>query len=251
MTDTAKLALGLLDLTSLSADDTKESIRTLCAKAVTPFAHVAAVCVYPQFLSVCRESLENTGVNFAAVSNFPAGNEGLESAVHQTRKIIALGGNEVDVVVPYQEWIAGNKTSSPDLVKACKDVCGSDVSLKVILESGTFANQAELYELSQAVISAGADFIKTSTGKTDVSATLEAARTMLEAVRDSGAVCGFKASGGIRTHAQALEYMELATTIMGENWITPATFRFGASGLLDDLLSVLGHKGQAADQGGY
>ncbi|MCZ4282673.1 deoxyribose-phosphate aldolase [Kiloniella laminariae] len=251
MTDTAKLALSLLDLTSLSESDTKESIRTLCAKAVTPFAHVAAVCVYPQFLSLCRETLDNTGVNFAAVANFPAGNEGLKAAIQQTRKIIELGGNEVDVVVPYQEWIAGNKTSSPDLVKACKDVCGANVSLKVILESGAFANQAELYELSQASISSGADFIKTSTGKTDVSATLEAAQTMLEAIRDSGKACGFKASGGIRTHAQAVEYMELASKIMGEHWISPETFRFGASGLLNDLLSILGHKELAAEQGGY
>ncbi|WP_419901532.1 deoxyribose-phosphate aldolase [Kiloniella sp.] len=251
MTDNAKLALSLLDLTSLSADDTDESIRELCAKAVTPFTTVAAVCVYPPFLHLCRDTLQGKGVNFAAVSNFPTGNEGLEAAVAQTKNIIELGGTEVDVVVPYQSWMSGDKTSAPELVRACKDACGEKVSLKVILESGAFEDLSSLYELSLAVIDAGADFIKTSTGKTDVSATLEAAKIMLKAIKDSGKACGFKASGGIRTHAQAVEYMDLAAQIMGSDWVNSKNFRFGASGLLNDLLAVLGHQKQAADKGGY
>ncbi len=251
MTDKAKLALSLLDLTSLSADDTNETIRALCAKAVTPFTPVAAVCVFSQFISVCKEELEDKGVNFAAVANFPTGNEGLEAAIAQTKNIVELGGTEVDVVVPYQAWIAGDKTSAPELVRACKDICGEKVSLKVILESGSFEDLSSLYELSLAAIDSGADFIKTSTGKTDVSATIEAAETMLKAIKDSGKSCGFKASGGIRTHAQAVEYMDLAATIMGTDWVNSKNFRFGASGLLNDLLNVLGHQEQAADKGGY
>ncbi|WP_421781608.1 deoxyribose-phosphate aldolase [Kiloniella litopenaei] len=244
MTKNAKLALSLLDLTSLSADDTNESIKALCSKAVTPFTSVAAVCVYPPFLSVCQTELKGKGVNFAAVANFPSGDEGLEAAIAQTKNIIALGGNEVDLVIPYKEWIAGNKNSAPDMIRACKDVCGDQVALKVILESGAFENMDSLYDLSVAAINAGADFIKTSTGKTDVSATLESAETMLKAIKDSGKKCGFKASGGIRTHAQAVEYMELAQNIMGESWVCADNFRFGASGLLNDLLGVLG---QATD----
>ncbi len=251
MTDKAKLALSLLDLTSLSADDSEASIRELCSKAVTPFTPVAAVCVFPPFISVCKDALKDKGVNFAAVANFPSGNEGLDAAIAQTKNIIELGGTEVDVVVPYQTWIAGDKTSAPELVRACKDICGEKISLKVILESGAFEDLSSLYELSIAAINAGADFIKTSTGKTDVSATLEAAETMLKAIKDSGKPCGFKASGGIRTHAQAVEYMDLATNIMGPDWVNSKNFRFGASGLLNDLLNVLGHQKQVADEGGY
>ncbi|MEH6632001.1 MAG: deoxyribose-phosphate aldolase [Halopseudomonas aestusnigri] len=251
MTDKAKLALSLLDLTSLSADDNDASIRELCSKAVTPFTPVAAVCVFPPFIAVCKDALKDKGVNFAAVANFPTGNEGLEAAIAQTKNIVELGGTEVDVVVPYQAWIAGDKTSAPELVRACKDICGEKISLKVILESGTFEDLSSLYELSIASINAGADFIKTSTGKTEISATLEAAETMLKAIKDSGKPCGFKASGGIRTHAQAVEYMDLATKIMGPDWVNSKNFRFGASGLLNDLLSVLGHQKQAANKGGY
>lgn len=251
MTDKAKLALSLLDLTSLSADDNDTSIRALCSKAVTPYTHVAAVCVFPPFIPVCKDALHNKGVNFAAVANFPSGNEGLEAAITQTKNIVELGGTEVDVVVPYQGWIAGDKTSAPELVRACKEICGEKVSLKVILESGAFEDQSSLYDLSIAAINAGADFIKTSTGKTEISATLKATETMLKAIKDSRKSCGFKASGGIRTHAQAIEYMDLAANIMGEDWVNSKNFRFGASGLLDDLLTVLGHQKQAVDEGGY
>ncbi|MFD2207434.1 deoxyribose-phosphate aldolase [Kiloniella antarctica] len=251
MTDKAKLALSLLDLTSLSVDDSDASIQRLCSKAITPYTAVAAVCVFPPFIKVCKEALKDKGVRFAAVANFPSGSEGLEAAIAQTKTIVELGGTEVDVVVPYQAWIAGDKTSAPELVRACKDACGDKVSLKVILESGAFEDLTSLYELSIAAINAGADFIKTSTGKTDVSATLETAETMLKAIKGSGKPCGFKASGGIRTHAQAVEYMDLAADIMGTDWVNSKTFRFGASGLLDDLLNVLGHQKQVADEGGY
>ncbi|WP_120496551.1 deoxyribose-phosphate aldolase [Kiloniella sp. EL199] len=251
MTKNAKLSLSLLDLTSLSADDTNESIQTLCLKALTPFTSVAAVCVFPSFLSICQDELKGKDVKFAAVANFPSGGEGLEAAISQTKNIITLGGNEVDLVIPYKEWIAGNKSSTPDMIRACKDICGDQVTLKVILESGAFENMKSLYDLSIAAINAGADFIKTSTGKTDVSATIEAAETMLKAIKDSDQKCGFKASGGIRTHAQAVEYIELAQNIMGENWVCADNFRFGASGLLNDLLCVLGQTTDSEQKSTY
>ena len=246
MTDTgteAGRALSMLDLTSLGDDDSPASVGTMLKRAVTPAGPVAAVCVWPAFVAQAKSALAGTTVRVATVSNFPHGRPDIAGAVATTKQVVADGADEVDVVWPYDSWLNGNSTIAGDLVAACKDACGSTAHLKVILETGRLQTATAIAGSSRDAIAAGADFIKTSTGKTPVSATLEAAHIMLEAIRDSGKPVGLKPSGGIRTTEQALAYLRLADNIMGAGWATPETFRFGASSLLDALLKTLGHKG--------
>ena len=246
MTDTgteAGRALSMLDLTSLGDDDSPASVGAMLKRAVTPVGPVAAVCVWPAFVAQAKSALAGTGVRVATVSNFPHGRPDIAGAVATTKQAVADGADEVDVVWPYDSWLNGNSTIARDLVAACKDACGTAAHLKVILETGRLQTADAIAGSSRDAIAAGADFIKTSTGKTPVSATLEAAHIMLETIRDSGKPVGLKPSGGIRTTEQALAYLRLADNIMGAGWATPETFRFGASSLLDALLKTLGHKG--------
>ena len=246
MTDTgteAGRALSMLDLTSLGDDDSPASVGAMLKRAVTPAGPVAAVCVWPAFVAQAKSALAGTTVRVATVSNFPHGRPDIAGAVATTKQAVADGADEVDVVWPYDSWLNGNSTIAGDLVAACKDTCGTAAHLKVILETGRLQTADAIAGSSRDAIAAGADFIKTSTGKTPVSATLEAAHIMLEAIRDSGKPVGLKPSGGIRTTEQALAYLRLADNIMGAGWATPETFRFGASSLLDALLKTLGHKG--------
>ncbi|WP_343563073.1 deoxyribose-phosphate aldolase [Kiloniella sp. b19] len=235
-----RLAISCLDLTSLNGDETQNDIIALCNRAKQPQA-TAAVCVYAPHVPLAVKELAGTGIQIAAVANFPGGDEGLDAAREQTKALLDSGANEVDLVIPYRDWQNGQHGLVTDMVEACSELCSGRGLLKVILESGAFSDQEDLYTLSRAVIGAGADIIKTSTGKTEVSATPQAAMTMLHAIRDSGARCGFKASGGIRTTEQAHRFMGFAEQVMGPEWISPKTFRFGASGLLTDLLASLGH----------
>ena len=210
----------------------------LCARTRWPAGRVAAVCVWPRFVSLCRARLAGTGVRVATVTNFPAGDPDIDGALGETRAVLAQGAEEVDLVFPYGAWLAGRRTLGRDLVAACKAVCGA-TPLKVILETGRLVSAENIAAASRDAIEAGADFLKTSTGKIEVSATLAAAETMLRAIRDSARPVGFKAAGGIRIADQAIAYLALADGIMGADWARPATFRFGASGLLDDLLERL------------
>lgn len=235
MNDLRKL-VSLLDYTSLGGDDTEATVDALCRQASTPLGPVAAVCVWPRFVERCVENLEGTGIPVAAVANFPSGDEGVEAALLQTEKIIQSGGREVDLVMPYRAWLAGDRNFNIDMIAAVKATCGNAVILKVILETGALGEAGRIRDASRGAIDAGADFIKTSTGKIGVSATLEAARPMLEAIAASGRRVGFKASGGIRTVAQAREYTQLATDLMGPEFVAPETFRLGASGLLAAIL---------------
>lgn len=164
---------------------------------------------------------------------------------------MASGADEVDVVFPYRALMAGNEAVGLELVEACRQACG-DAVLKVIIESGELADPALIRRASELAIDGGADFLKTSTGKVEVNATLEAAEIMLQVIRDSGKEIGFKAAGGVRSAEDAQGYLQLAERLMGAAWITPAHFRFGASGLLDDLLATLGvAPGGMAPAGGY
>lgn len=250
----AQIALGLMDLTSLNDDDTDAVIEALCKQANTPAGAPAAVCVYPAFIATARKSLASEGLNqvrVATVTNFPDGSEDINRAILETRESVAAGAHEVDVVMPYHALKAGNIRVCHDLVAACKAACGQGVLLKVIIESGELDN-AELIRLaSDIAIEAGADFIKTSTGKVSINATLEAAEIMLEAIRDSGRPVGFKAAGGIKTAEDARAYLQLAARIMGPDWASPATFRFGASSLLNSLLVTLDQNPETSDQRGY
>ena len=247
----AKRALPLLDLTSLNDDDDDATVDRLCGRATGAYGQVAAVCVWPRFIARCREALAGSSVRIAAVANFPEGALDIPAAVAEVEAAAAAGAHEVDLVWPYPAWLDGQRTAAGDLVAACKAACGAERTLKVILETGRLRSPENIAAASRDAIAAGADFIKTSTGKTEVSATLEAAEIMLAAIEHCGRPVGFKAAGGIRTTAQAGAYLALADRIMGLDWARPATFRFGASGLLDDLLAKQGAAGTAAsgDQG--
>ncbi|WP_211829637.1 deoxyribose-phosphate aldolase [Kistimonas asteriae] len=257
MTDTSKysqLALTLMDLTTLNDDDTDQKVIDLCRSAKTEAGSPAAVCVYPRFVPIAKKTLRELGLNHmkvATVTNFPAGGDDISIAVAETRAAIAYGADEVDVVFPYRALIAGNADVGFELVKQCKAACGNTVKLKVIIESGELKDPALIRRASEIAIEAGADFIKTSTGKVPVNATLEAARIMLEAIRDSGRDVAFKPAGGIRTAEEAAEHLQLAEDIMGAAWITPDHYRFGASSLLGNLLIALGLREGSIDKQSY
>jgi len=240
---TAGRALRLLDLTNLNDDCREEDIAALCRKASGAAGNVAAVCIWPRFVGLCRDHLATTGISVAAVANFPDGSANIDRAVAETRQIVEAGGDEVDVVLPYKAWLAGNREQAKNLVSACKRACDGTAHLKVILETGSLKSPENIAEASRDAITAGADFIKTSTGKTDISATPEAAEVMLTVIKETDGKTGFKAAGGIRTVEDAAKYLEIADRIMGPEWVSPQTFRFGASGLLDDLLRRLADSG--------
>lgn len=252
---TAQLALSLMDLTTLNENDTDEKVISLCQQGATPFGTPAAVCVYPRFIPIARKTLKaqgSTAVKIATVTNFPHGNDDIEIAVAETKAAVAYGADEVDVVFPYRALIAGNDQIGFELVQACKAVCASaNVLLKVIIETGELKTEALIRQASEIAIRAGADFIKTSTGKVPVNATLESARIMLETIRDLGVAerVGFKAAGGVKTAEEARQYLALTQQILGEEWISPAHFRFGASSLLANLLAVLSDEQQKSVQG--
>jgi len=232
--EAARRALGLVDLTSLNDDDTPDKIAVLCEQAVTPAGHVAAVCVYAPFVRQCVYALRGTGVKVATVANFPEGALDAGAVRAEVEREVADGADEVDVVLPYAAYAAGDRDGPVEVLRAARDAAAA-VTLKVILETGRLQTPELIRAAASDALAAGADFVKPSTGKLQPGATLEAARPMLEIIRASGHG-GFKAAGGVRTAEDAGRYLELADEIMGEGWTSPQTFRFGASGLLADLL---------------
>ncbi len=232
---TARIALACLDLTSLNDTDTPADIEKLCAKAQGPHGPTAAVCVWPRFAALAR-SLLPPGIAVAAVANFPDGSIDVQRAVRDTGQIVQSGAQEVDVVMPYRDLPA-----APTLLAAVRRACGS-LRLKVILETGELQDPALIQRACRIALDAGADFLKTSTGKTARSATPEAAVLLLEAIAaDPGARdrVGFKPAGGVRTVADAAVYIALTRAHLGPTAVTPARFRIGASGLLSDIEAVL------------
>lgn len=237
--DAARIALACLDLTSLNDGDDAASIDALCAKAQTPFGNVAAVCVWPRFVAQARRLLP-ASVRVAAVADFPEGELNLARALADVESIAQAGGQEVDVVLPWRALQQGQVQEVAEFLAEVRHA-SRPLLLKVIVESGALQDEALIRRASQLALHAGADFIKTSTGKTPVSATPEAAAAMLDEIRKSGLThAGFKASGGIRSVAQAAAYIEQARQVLGEASLHPQRLRFGASGLLDDILVVLG-----------
>jgi deoxyribose-phosphate aldolase len=246
--DLAIKALRLLDLTDLSDQCGETAIIHLCEKALAPPGPVAAICIWPRHVSLARRILgEGSPVRIATVVNFPAGGTNVGRVSADTTEAIGDGADEIDLVMPYEAFLMGDEEIARDMVAEIKAVCEGKL-LKVILETGAFPDQPTIRRASDMAIRAGADFIKTSTGKTPVSATLEAARTMLEAIRDGHLPVGFKPSGGIRTLADAKAYLALADELMGPAWANPRTFRFGASGLHAALTEAA--KGRAAPEQG-
>jgi deoxyribose-phosphate aldolase len=238
----ARRLLGLIDLTSLNPNDTDESIETLALSASTPAGRVAALCTWARFTSVARSSLEGTGVPVAVVTNFPEGASDAKAAAAETATAVAAGANEIDVVFPYRAMLAGDDRAGVELVRACREACGPNTILKVILETGQLGSAERIRHASELAIEGGAHFLKTSTGKTQPGATPAASEAILDVIeraRSRGRAVGFKASGGISTLADARSYLELYEKRFGAGSATAATFRIGASSLIKPVLAAL------------
>ena len=235
MIDVAARALGLVDLTRLERPDDPSAIDALATRAVSPAGRVAAICVYPEWVARVR----GAGVPVAVVANFPAGEDDPARAARDAADGVAQGAGEIDVVVPWRAFLDGDGGAIGRTVTAVRDAVGPEVRIKAILETGSLPGTGAIREAGARALAAGADFLKTSSGKVGPGASLQAVEALLDVVSDAGRG-GVKASGGIRTAEQAAEYLALAERRMGAGWVAPERFRLGASGLVDDLLARLG-----------
>jgi deoxyribose-phosphate aldolase len=228
--DDLRRALALVDLTRLERPDEAQAIDALAAKAVTDAGRVAAICVYPEWV----ERVLGPGVPVAAVANFPIGPDDAGGAAGDAVEAVEAGASEVDVVVPWQAFLAGSPQAVDRTVSAVREAIGPDIGLKAILETGSLGAAATIREIGGRALDAGADFLKTSSGKVGPGASLPAVEALLGVVKNAGHG-GVKASGGIRTTEQAADHIALADRVMGAGWATPERFRIGASSLVDDL----------------
>jgi len=234
-------AISMIDLTTLEGQDTRGKVLALCAKARNPGAGappVAAVCVYPDLIGAVAGALDGTGVKAASVATaFPSGRASLDVKLTDVKDAVASGADEVDMVIDRGAFLAGDYEKVHDEIVQVKDACGG-AHLKVILETGELGGYDNVRRASWLAMLAGADFIKTSTGKVSPAATLPVTLIMLEAVRDfrSERMVGVKAAGGIRTAKDAIRYLVLVNETAGQDWLTSRWFRIGASSLLNDLL---------------
>jgi deoxyribose-phosphate aldolase len=250
MKTAAKQALQCLDLTSLNDSDTPTDIDALCARAQTPFGPVAAVCVWPRFVAQARALLP-ANIRVAAVANFPAGDLDLARTLAEVQEIASAGGDEVDVVLPYRALMKGQTVECAEFLAEVRHAT-RPLTLKVIIESGELLTNDLIAQGARLALMAGADFVKTSTGKTKVSATTKAAGVILKEIKLSGlGSAGFKASGGIRTVADAQQYLALFETHLGAAAIGPQRLRFGASALLGDIEAVLSGSTMSATSSAY
>ncbi len=237
------LAIRCIDLTTLEGKDSPGRVRSLCDRARHPgygAPPVAAVCVYPNLVAVAKAALAGSGVKVASVATaFPSGLSSLDVKLRDTEAALAAGADEIDMVIDRGAFLAGDEDAVFDEVAAVKRLCG-DVHVKAILEAGELGSYDAIRRTSDIALDAGADTIKTSTGKIGISATLPIALAMCESVRafyrKTGEKRGFKAAGGIRTTKTALAYLVLIDETLGGDWLDPDLFRIGASSLLDDLL---------------
>jgi deoxyribose-phosphate aldolase len=240
------LAIRMVDLTTLEGSDTPGKVRALSAKGIRPdpadptCPAVAAICVYPSMVPVAAEVLAGSGVHLASVATaFPSGQAPLAVKLADTRDAVAAGADEIDMVISRGEFLAGRYDEVFAEIVAVKEAAGA-AHLKVILETGELGTYDNVRRASWLAMLAGADFIKTSTGKVPVAATLPVTLVMLEAVRDfraqTGRQVGVKPAGGIRTTKDAIKYLVLINETVGDDWLDPDWFRFGASSLLNDLL---------------
>jgi len=246
-----RLAVSMVDLTTLEGADTPGKVRQLCAKGVCPaptmpeIPSVAAICVYPQLVPTAKEALTGTGVKTASVATgFPAGQVSLEAKLKDTDDAVAAGADEIDMVISREAFLAGDDTRVQQEIVAVKEHCGSGEvggpHLKVILETAELGSYDHVRHASMLAMEAGADFIKTSTGKASAGATPGVCLVMLEAIRDyadrTGRIVGFKAAGGVSTSKAALHRLVLVKETLGDEWLTPDRIRIGASSVLNDLL---------------
>ncbi len=258
-----KLAISMIDLTTLEGKDSEGKVKAMCRKAVNPMPgnneipHVAADSVYPNLIRVAKECVEGTGVKVASVAtSFPSGQYPLKLRLEDTRRAIFDGADEIDMVISRGEFLEGHYQLVFDEIRKVKEACVTaseqlssktgkkiDAHLKVILETGELETFDNVRKASFIAMAAGADFIKTSTGKVQPAATLPVTLVMLEAIRDfhdeTGKVIGMKPAGGIKTAKDALAYLVLVNETLGEKWLTPDLFRIGASSVLNDILMQL------------
>ena len=231
-----QLLIACLDLTALADDETERSIQALCERAAHPAdgLTVAAVCTWPRFVALARDRLAGTPVRVAAVAGgFPVPEEPLPRRIEQIRAAVDAGADEVDV--PLNRFLLDEPDALVGELRATREAAGS-ATWKAILETGALEPD-QIVVVAQAAIDAGADFLKTSTGKVAAGATPGAAQLLAERIAATGRPVGLKVSGGIRGAGQATNYLELVRTVLGPDWPTPATFRIGASALLDALLA--------------
>jgi len=247
-----RMAISMVDLTTLEGKDSDEKVRSLCRKAITPdindatIPSVGAVCVYPELVPAAKQLLRGSKVAVASVaSGFPSGQYPLDIRLDDVRRAVDAGADEIDMVISRGKFLAGEWATVSDEIAQIKEACGP-AHLKVILETGELETYENVRFASDLAIHAGledGDFIKTSTGKVQPAATMSVTLIMLEAVRDhylrTGVRIGVKPAGGIRTAKQAVHYLVMVKETLGEAWLTPRLFRFGASSLLNDLLRQL------------
>lgn len=241
-----KLALSMIDLTTLEGADSEGKVRQMCYKAahladnLPDIPHVAAVCVYPTLVRIAREAVNGTGIKVAAVATgFPSGQYPLDVKLRDTHYAVEEGADEIDMVISRGHFLAGDYAYVFDEIAQVKEACGP-AHLKVILETGELGTYDQVRRASDLAMHAGADFIKTSTGKVTPAATLPVTLVMLEAIRDfyraTGKKIGMKPAGGIANAKQAIQYLILVRETLGQDWLTPDLFRLGASRLANDIL---------------
>lgn len=231
--------LSLIDLTLLGDDDHVADVEALCDAAITPYGNVAAVCVWPQFVSTAVGRLGDSNIEIAAVANFPSGANDPDGAVRDAQQIADSGGTEVDVVFPWRSLAAGEVGAGRSLVERVRSALPGSLLLKVILETGELDDPALIGAAALEAVEGGADFLKTSTGKTERSATPQAARQLFEIAATADHPVGVKISGGVRTVDQALAYIDIASDIFGPDRVNSSTMRIGASSLLSAVLDSL------------
>ncbi len=241
-----RLAVSMIDLTTLEGKDSEGKVKAMCRKAMYPLEgypeipQVAAVCVYPNLISTAKKELSGSNVKVASVATaFPSGQSPLKLRVEEVKRAVQLGADEIDMVISRGEFLEGNFNFTFDEITAIKDACG-EAHLKVILETGELETFDNIRKASIIAMLAGADFIKTSTGKVQPAATLPVTLVMLEAIRDfydeTGKIIGMKPAGGIKTTKDAIANLLLVNETLGDKWLTNNLFRLGASSLLNDLL---------------
>ena len=247
--DALKLILSMIDLTTLEGQDTPGKVTQLCQKAIhlhdalPGLPQVAAICVYPTMVSVAKKALEGHDINIASVATaFPSGMSALKVKLDDTRMAVKAGATEIDMVISRGRFLCGDYRYVFDEIVAVKEACG-DAHLKVILETGELGTLDRVRKASVLAMHAGADFIKTSTGKIQPAATMQVTLVMLQAIRDyykeTGKMVGMKPAGGISTSKLAIHYLVMLHETLGNAWMTPEWFRFGASSLANDVLMQL------------
>ena len=247
--DALKLTLSMIDLTTLEGQDTPGKVQQLCQKAIhlhdamPGLPHVAAVCVYPTMVGVAKKALAGTSIKIASVATaFPSGMSAREVKLDDTRMAVEAGADEIDMVISRGAFLAGDYAFVADEIAAVREACG-DAHLKVILETGELGTLDRVRRASVLAMHAGADFIKTSTGKIQPAATMQVTLVMLQAIRDfyyeTGRMIGMKPAGGISSSKLAIHYLVMLHETLGNAWMTPEWFRFGASSLANDVLMQL------------